>query len=276
MPPESPSTHWRKPFFVDVVVQPDWQRRIDLGFDRLRGGGAIRSAGRRPAGRRRARRADRRPGRSGRPRAAGVRARRAGRRQLEVTDEDLLGERCRPGDAARRWRRARRSARRRRARPGRRRGRRTRSPHGSRGRGGRTAAPARRPCRRGTGEAERLTISVAPARACSLAGGAGLPDVLADGQADPVGAELDQAAPSCRGEVALLVEDAVVGQVDLAVDRRDLAHRRARRRRCRVAPPPRRESRRRRRCPPPRRRQPVERGAGIAQEVAPSSRSSGG
>ncbi len=54
-----------------------------------------------------------------------------------------------------------------------------------------------------------------------LAGGRpGLPDVLADGQADARAAPSSITAPAGAGlEVALLVEDAVVGQVDLAVDR---------------------------------------------------------
>ncbi len=55
-----------------------------------------------------------------------------------------------------------------------------------------------------------------------LAGGrAGLPDVLADGQPDAVPADVDHRAAASGLEVALLVEDAVVGQVDLAVDRVD-------------------------------------------------------
>ena len=64
-----------------------------------------------------------------------------------------------------------------------------------------------------------LTSRVAPASASSEAGGPGLPDVLADGQADAQVAELDQPAAVARLEVALLVEDAVVGQEHLAVDR---------------------------------------------------------
>jgi len=51
----------------------------------------------------------------------------------------------------------------------------------------------------------------------------GLPDVLADGQADDGVADLDEAAAGALLEVALLVEDAVVGQVGLAVDPADLA-----------------------------------------------------
>ena len=48
---------------------------------------------------------------------------------------------------------------------------------------------------------------------------AGDPDVLADGQPDGHAVDLDQRAAPARLEVADLVEDAVVGQADLAVDR---------------------------------------------------------
>ena len=64
-----------------------------------------------------------------------------------------------------------------------------------------------------------MTISVAPARASAEAGGPGLPDVLADRQADLCPPSSISAGPRAALEVALLVEDAVVGQVDLAVDR---------------------------------------------------------
>ena len=50
-------------------------------------------------------------------------------------------------------------------------------------------------------------------------GRARLPDVLADRQPDLAAAELDQCRATAALEVALLVEDAVVGQVQLAVDR---------------------------------------------------------
>ena len=75
-----------------------------------------------------------------------------------------------------------------------------------------------------------------------------LPDVLAHGQPIRLPVELDDRAAGAGLEVALLVEDAVVGQVDLAVDRVDLAARPARRRSCR-RPRPARGSRRRRRFP---------------------------
>jgi hypothetical protein len=52
---------------------------------------------------------------------------------------------------------------------------------------------------------------------------AGGPDVLADRQPDPRGAEVDHHRVVARLEVALLVEDAVVGEQGLAVDRRNLA-----------------------------------------------------
>ncbi len=46
-----------------------------------------------------------------------------------------------------------------------------------------------------------------------------LPDVLADGQSDGLLADLEHRAAIARLEVALLVEDAVVGEEDLAIDR---------------------------------------------------------
>ena len=49
----------------------------------------------------------------------------------------------------------------------------------------------------------------------------GLPDVLADRDADAVPRRARSGRPRAGLEVALLVEDAVVGQVHLAVDRRD-------------------------------------------------------
>ena len=58
------------------------------------------------------------------------------------------------------------------------------------------------------------------ARERLLAGGrARLPHVLAHRQPDALGADVDDGAARARLEVALLVEHAVVGQVDLAVDR---------------------------------------------------------
>ena len=68
-----------------------------------------------------------------------------------------------------------------------------------------------------------LTISLAPARRLLGGGRAGLPDVLAHGQPDALPAELDRRARGAGLEVAPLVEDAVVGQVHLAVDRLDRA-----------------------------------------------------
>ena len=50
-------------------------------------------------------------------------------------------------------------------------------------------------------------------------GGTRLPDVLAHGQADPLGADINHGAGRAGLEVALLIEDAVVGQVHLAIDR---------------------------------------------------------
>ncbi len=71
-----------------------------------------------------------------------------------------------------------------------------------------------------------LRISVAPAIDSSPAGGPGCPDVLAHRQTDAPGgtraiADVDHGAALAGVEVALLVEHAVVGQVDLAVDRMD-------------------------------------------------------
>ena len=48
---------------------------------------------------------------------------------------------------------------------------------------------------------------------------AGLPDVLAHRQPHARGAQVDVCAGAARLEIALLIEDAVVGQVDLAIDR---------------------------------------------------------
>jgi hypothetical protein len=50
-----------------------------------------------------------------------------------------------------------------------------------------------------------------------------IPDVLADGQPDPRAADLDHRLLVARLEVAPLVEHAVVGQEDLAIDAADLA-----------------------------------------------------
>ncbi len=67
-----------------------------------------------------------------------------------------------------------------------------------------------------------LRISRAPAVGLLGGGGPGPPQVLAHRQPDGLPAHLDHRARVPRREVALLVEDAVVGQVHLAVDR---AHR---------------------------------------------------
>ena len=68
-----------------------------------------------------------------------------------------------------------------------------------------------------------MTITWAPASASAVAGGPGLPDVLADGEPDADAVDLDQRRLGAGLEVALLVEDAVVRQVHLAVDGRDRA-----------------------------------------------------
>src|ERR1035441_439452 len=58
------------------------------------------------------------------------------------------------------------------------------------------------------------------ARQCLLAGRwPRLPDVLAHGQPDAMGAHVDDRAGGSSLKVALLVEDAVAGQVDLPIDR---------------------------------------------------------
>src|SRR5207244_2632483 len=54
-------------------------------------------------------------------------------------------------------------------------------------------------------------------------GRARLPDVLADGQTDAMAAEVDHTPAGAGLEVSLLVEDAVVGQIDLPVGRVELA-----------------------------------------------------
>ena len=57
-----------------------------------------------------------------------------------------------------------------------------------------------------------------------VAGGwTGLPQVLAHRQPDALAADVDRSAGCARAEVAALVEHAVVGKVDLAVDRVDRA-----------------------------------------------------
>ena len=67
------------------------------------------------------------------------------------------------------------------------------------------------------GDADRFTITWAPASASVIAGRAGLPDVLADAEPDRDAVQLDDRRLGARLEVALLVEDAVVRQVHLAV-----------------------------------------------------------
>ena len=69
------------------------------------------------------------------------------------------------------------------------------------------------------GEAEMLTTTVAPARASQAHRDARLPDVLADRQPDRDAVDLDDRGAGAALEVADLVEDAVVRQVDLAVVR---------------------------------------------------------
>ena len=77
-----------------------------------------------------------------------------------------------------------------------------------------------RPCRAWYGDADALTISGAPASASSEAGGPGVQ--MSSQIVSPMRglAELDHRAALAGLEVALLVEDAVVGQVALAVDGR--------------------------------------------------------
>ena len=68
-----------------------------------------------------------------------------------------------------------------------------------------------------------MTSRCAPASARSVAGGPGLPDVLADRRPDERVAEAQQQELASLGEVAVLVEDAVVGEELLAVHAHDLA-----------------------------------------------------
>ena len=63
-----------------------------------------------------------------------------------------------------------------------------------------------------------FTMSRAPASASSLSGGPGCQMSSQIGQADLHAVDLDERRPGALLEVADLVEDAVVGQVDLAVD----------------------------------------------------------
>ena len=65
--------------------------------------------------------------------------------------------------------------------------------------------------------------SWAPASARSVAGGPGWPHVLADRGADQRASVLEQEQVARGGEVAVLVEDAVVRQEALPVDRLQLA-----------------------------------------------------
>ncbi len=68
-----------------------------------------------------------------------------------------------------------------------------------------------------------MTITWAPPERLGHRGRARLPDVLADADADRDAVELEDRRLGARLEVALLVEDAVVRQVHLAVDGHDLA-----------------------------------------------------
>ena len=73
------------------------------------------------------------------------------------------------------------------------------------------------------GEAERFTISCAPGEREIRRGRPGLPDVLADRRADEHVAAAEQDELAAGGEVAVLVEDAVVREVVLAVHASQLA-----------------------------------------------------
>ena len=113
--------------------------------------------------------------------------------------------------------------RRRRARPGRPPCCRARRPRRWRCARSATIASRALPLPRWYGEAEELTTRRAPAATSSRFGRAGVPDVLADRQADQRAVDLDQRRLRARLEVAALVEDPVVGQIALAVDRPHLA-----------------------------------------------------
>src|ERR1700677_4532164 len=60
-----------------------------------------------------------------------------------------------------------------------------------------------------------------PGRRLLGRGRSGLPQVLADGQTDAVSGNLDRRPRGPGGEVALLVEHAVVWEMNLAIDRLD-------------------------------------------------------
>ena len=85
----------------------------------------------------------------------------------------------------------------------------------------RRASPRSRSLPMWNGDAERLTTSSAPASARSVAGG--LPEVLADRDSDVGSAEQEHDEVAPGREVAVLVENAVVREEALAVDRLDLA-----------------------------------------------------
>ena len=118
------------------------------------------------------------------------------------------------------------------------------------------------------GEAEMLTISCAPASASSVAGGPGTQ--MSSQTVSPTVTPSTSISAAARAalEVAVLVEDAVVGQAVLAVDRRGPRRRRAPRRRCRRRRRA-RGSRRSRRCPSASRGDPVERLARVGEKAAP-------
>ncbi len=196
IPPESATPTWRKPFLRDVVAQAEDQRRVDLGQVGQRLGEPARGGGGDLA-----------------EQQLLLELRRAGDHcALRVDDEAvpvedqlvLAADEVAEGEAERR--------RRGRARP--------------------ASLRARVPCRGGRASPRGWRSGSAPAAASLEAGGPGAPDVLADRQADLLTGDLDRSPALARDEVALLVEDGVVGQPVLAVDGLERRRRRARRASC--------------------------------------------
>ena len=115
-----------------------------------------------------------------------------------------------------------RCGRRRRARPGRRPRCRRAPQRGCRAPAGRASARARAPLPAVVGRRREVHDHLGAGEGLVGGGRPGLPDVLADREPDRHAVQLEGRRLGPRLEVALLVEDAVVRQVHLAVDRRDL------------------------------------------------------
>ena len=142
--------------------------------------------------------------------------------EVEVADQQLLGEGRGAREHGCRRARRRRCGRRTRARPGRRRGCSRRRRRGRRARASRASPRATGPCRGGTGEAEMLSTQLAPSAAASAtASGSQTSSQTVSASAPPGVSMCSEPRPG--RERALLVEDAVVGQLALVVARQDLA-----------------------------------------------------